>query len=86
MWLKPQGQARLSDPDRGTVECDTMTCGHCNRMSHIRPGTRPEDLGGLCKVCMRLVCCTCVGQPCDVIERKLARAEASERARRSYGL
>ncbi len=84
MWLKPQGKAMLIDPDRGTVEYDTMTCGHCSALTHIRPRMRPEDMGGLCKVCMRLICRRCVGAACEVIERKLERWEASAAARRSY--
>jgi len=86
MWLTPQGHATLVDPDLGTVVRDTMTCGHCNRLTHIKPKMRPEDMGGLCKVCMRLICSHCVGAACDVIEQKLERWEASQAARRSYGI
>lgn len=86
MWLKPQGTAILTDPDSGTVTRDTMTCGHCNGLTHIKPRMRPEDIGGLCKVCMRLVCPQCVGAVCEVIEQKLERWEASQAARRSYGV
>src|SRR5262249_41460565 len=66
----------------GVTEFDTFTCGHCNRVIHVPVRQRPEDIGGLCKVCMRLVCPTCVGHACDVIERKLERAERKNTWRR----
>lgn len=88
MWLRPQGYAVITDPDVGTVaECSTMTCAHCNRVQHIKPKQRPEDLGGLCKQCMGLVCCACVATgACDPFEEKLKRMEARDAARRSYGV
>jgi hypothetical protein len=100
MWLRPQGYAVITSPkesianldgvtkDRiyeGDSKYDTSTCGHCGRVTHIKPGMRPEDCGGLCKICMRLICPQCVGFSCDVIEKKLERAEARGIALRSYG-
>ena len=83
---KPGGYATINDPESGIEEMDAFTCRHCCRITHVRASQRPEDLGGLCKLCMGLICTRCVGEPCDVIERKLERAEASYRARRSYGM
>lgn len=84
MWLKAQGYAAVSSPTGKTVEMHTRTCGHCMRVDHIKPKMDPAEMGGLCFVCMRLVCQGCVGKGCDVIEKKLERAEASYHARRSY--
>ena len=89
--LKQQGYARLYDPDApgGVIEKDTTTCGHCNRVTHIRPGWVPKEDDGVfkCHCCQRFICKACyVRGECDVIERKLERAEASYHARRSYGL
>jgi hypothetical protein len=83
---RPGGYAVLTTPDGGKKEADTFTCKHCNRLTHVKPFQDPADLGGLCKCCMGLICSNCVGKPCDVIEKKLERAEASYHARRSYGL
>ena len=80
----PGGYAVLTDPDKGVVERDTVTCKHCQKLTHVKPKQRPEDLGGLCFVCMGLICSNCVGKPCDPMEEKLKRAEASYHARRSY--
>jgi len=69
----------------GTFETDTFTCFHCDMVTHVKPKMDAADMGGLCKVCMKLICRHCVGKGCDPLEEKLARAEAKERALRSYG-
>lgn len=102
MWLKPQGYAVITSPvesqakldgfqcvetRNGTTEFDTMACGHCNRILHVQARQRPEDLGGLCKQCMRPICPTCVDKGnCDPLEKKLERWEERQRTLRSYGL
>ena len=87
MMLRPQGYAVFTDKETGKkTEYDTVTCRHCQRMFHVGPKQRPEDVGGLCFVCMGLICKECVGKGCDEIQRKLDRAEASYHARRSYGI
>jgi hypothetical protein len=71
--------------DTGEVkEADSFTCRHCNRVKFVKPRERPEDLGGLCKVCMGLICADCVGQSCTPFEKKLEQQEAAYHARRSY--
>lgn len=102
MWLKPQGYATITSPEAapakldgfqcietraGVTEFDTMSCGHCCRVIHVQSRQRPEDIGGLCKLCMRPICPQCVDHGgCDPLEKKLARAEERERTLRSYGL
>ena len=98
---RPQGYAVLTTPERaivslsglkceevpaGVLECDTMSCGHCNRVTHVRPRMDPAELGGLCKICYKLICKFCVGHGCDPLEAKLERAEARYQALRSYGV
>ena len=82
---KPQGYAILFDEGGIHKEADSFSCGHCNAITLVKPMMDPADMGGLCKVCMRFVCPRCVGNACDVIEKKLERWEASYHARRSYG-
>ncbi len=84
--LRPGGWQFTTGPEGHTVESETFTCKHCNRITAVRPRERPEDIGGLCKVCMGLVCSRCVGQPCLTLEERLAREEQSYHARRSYGI
>ena len=58
-----QGNATISSPD-GVAEADTFTCFHCQKVTHVKAKMDPSDLGGLCKVCMRLICSRCVGGTC----------------------
>lgn len=37
--LRPQGQMVVQDPDRPILERDTITCGHCQRIVFVKPGT-----------------------------------------------
>lgn len=77
---KPQGYATLCEPDKAPVECDTFTCAHCNHIVHVKPRAAAEDIGGLCKVCMGMICGPCVNLlVCDVFEKKLERMEARDR-------
>lgn len=82
----PGGYSVVYNPDGSKVECDTFTCRHCQKVTFVKPKMDAADLGGLCKVCMGLVCARCVGNGCDEIQRKLDRAEAAYHARRSYGI
>lgn len=71
------------NPDGATIEQDSFTCGHCQKVTFVKPGQRADDLGGLCKVCMSLICPGCVDKiVCDPFEEKLRRAEAQDRFRR----
>jgi hypothetical protein len=83
---RPHGYAVITGADGKVQESDTATCRHCNRVFHVGPKQRAEDIGGFCGVCSGIVCSECVGNGCDEIERKLDRWEASYHARRSYGL
>jgi len=80
--LRPGGYACIADADGGRRECDTFTCGHCNRITHVAARQAPEDIGGLCKVCMALICAACVGRPCVPFLETLDRMEARARFRR----
>lgn len=83
---QPQGYATLTDPS-GVVEADTFSCHHCQRIVTVPPRADPADLGGLCKTCMKLICPRCVDlRTCTPWEESMARMEAREAARRSYGI
>jgi hypothetical protein len=81
------GYSVLDNGDGRPQEFDTFTCGHCQRMKRIPHGKRAEDtVGRVCSCCQRVVCAKCKGEAtCDVIEKKLERAEARDAARRGMG-
>ena len=87
--LRPQGYAQIIEPVQ-IVERDTASCGHCNRVIFVKPGTATtvyliqhrdghwtEEPGAFCRVCMRPVCLRChdIGT-CVPVERLLERLEA----------
>lgn len=75
------------DVDGGLHEADTFTCFHCNKVVIVKPKCDPAELGGMCRICCKMICPSCVDLGrCDPMEEKLARAEQSEQARRSYGI
>ena len=75
------GYATLIGPEQ-MKESATFTCGHCMSIRHVKPYCDPADLGGLCKICMTVICEKCVGLGCDPFEKKIERQEAAGRARR----
>lgn len=85
MMLRPQGYATVSDPDSGLTERDTLTCSHCNSVKYVKPKERPEDIGGLCKICMGLICAHCVGKPCVPFMEKVDRLEKAIEKGREVG-
>lgn len=84
--LKPGGYAFSFDPGGIRQEADTFTCAHCCTIVIVKPKCDPCDLGGLCRLCDKMICPPCVDLGrCDPLEKKLERAEAKDRALRSYG-
>jgi hypothetical protein len=74
--LRPNGFTFAFDYNGNVHEGETYMCGHCGAHKHVRPRERPEDIGGLCKRCMKLLCPGCVENgDCDPIEAKLDRWE-----------
>ena len=71
------GYLAYTDPDpRRSKEGRTFTCQHCSRVTYVPPGGDPADIGGLCKLCMGLICPRCVALGyCDPIEKKIERME-----------
>src|SRR5512143_1685512 len=77
----PGGYAVKTDPT-GIYEWDSFTCFHCQQVVHVPARADPADLGGLCKMCMKLICPKCVNLGgCMPFEKKL---EAYERAHRFH--
>jgi hypothetical protein len=71
-WDRETGKVRL--------ERDTFTCNHCNKITHVVPFCHPEDLGGFCRLCDKLICKDCsylmsLGKPCTPMYERLLRLE-----------
>lgn len=82
---RAQGYATVTDPEKGLVERDTFTCGHCQRIVFVQPGTHSSGDVTMCWQCATPVCQRCVAkQECTPFMRKLEAQEAQDRIRRSY--
>ena len=81
----PGGFAVVSDSAGRTVaEWDTFTCGHCNRIVRVRPRATPEQLGGVCRMCMKHTCPGCDARGvCTPFEKRLEAIEARARLLRA---
>jgi len=84
MLRRAQGYATMSEPDRTMVECDTFTCGHCQRVVFVPPKADPAACGGWCGRCAALICGPCSGLgTCQPFEQQLEAMEAKGRMRRA---
>ena len=105
--LKPQGYVTIVGDFSGVrknvptaFERDTISCGHCQRIVFVKPGTAStvylipqfegpdlEEPGAMCRVCMRAVCLSChdIGR-CHVWERKIEEMERKRRMWTEAGL
>lgn len=96
--LKPQGYITIvgdfAGLDRGgKTERDTITCGHCQKLVFVKPGTvstvylipqllapDTEEPGAGCSICRRAICLECYALGiCHVWERKIDEMEAKGR-------
>ena len=83
---RQRGFVEVSGPN-GTEQYETFTCGHCGAIKKVPHRAKPEDLGGICKVCMSMVCGPCVATgKCDTLEAKLKRQEDRARFFKQVGV
>ena len=83
----PHGYAVVTEEGRTKEEFDTVTCFHCNALFRVAPASDPADIGGLCKLCMQLVCGPCADKgQCTPWEKQMEEIEARDRFLRSAGL
>lgn len=47
------GYTIITQPGKGNIEKDTMTCAHCQHVSFLKPYSEPEHR---CKQCFGYVC------------------------------
>ena len=68
-------------------EFETCTCNHCNRVWVTRSTVKGNgDPGGFCRLCMKMICPTCVGKSCMPFEKKLKLYESRNDLFKKMGL
>lgn len=87
---RPQGYHVTIDVNGQASERDTFQCGHCQYIVDVEPFSDPVDMGGLCRVCDRLICRQCVDstEGCAPFEKEIERIERrweSNRRRAEWG-
>lgn len=81
------GYGVLSTEDGQIREHDTFTCHHCNTIIMVKPRMDAADMGGMCKICMKLTCSACTAKgSCTPWEKQLEKIEARHRFLRQCGL
>lgn len=92
----PQGYATIVSPEgsvakldnfrcqeigAGLYEADTFTCVHCNRIIHVKPKASMDEVGSMCRNCMKMVCPTCADGPCTPFMKKIEAMEKRDQIR-----
>jgi hypothetical protein len=68
---KQLGYGVIVDPDAGQEEADSITCGHCAKVTWMKPYQPGEACGGRCTCCDTFICMECVGKGCYPLEKRL---------------
>lgn len=85
MFLRSGGWSVVTEPGKQDIEHDTFSCGHCNQVVFVSARTSPEDMGGRCTCCDKLICKKCVGKGCTPLEEQIRMMEDPlYKRRRSY--
>ena len=93
--LKPHGYTVCVCDDGRTIEHDAITCGHCNQIVMVKPGTAStvyyipqmvgpaiEEAGAHCRSCDKPVCLKCCDLGvCTPLMRRIEQMEARGRLR-----
>lgn len=82
---REQGIAEWTSRGGRVTTLATTTCCHCNAVTIIEQGAKPDDCGGFCRLCMAPTCRNCAGKSCTPFERRLEEYEARGRLLRSMG-
>jgi hypothetical protein len=83
---RARGYYRETGPE-GTVEHETFTCAHCQRLVKCSVPPNPDIDGWNCRQCFARICRYCASkQVCDPFERKLERIEARASLLKAVGI
>lgn len=83
---REQGVAEWTHAGGQTLTLATFTCCHCNDVTVVARGAKPDDCGGFCLRCMRPTCRACADKGCTPFERELERQEARGRLFAAMGV
>lgn len=88
MYRNSQGIGVLTQEGKIVEEVDTFTCAHlpCQRIVDVPAKAKPEDMGSMCKICMKMVCKYCAIKECTLWRRGFNKMNARQKALRSYGV
>jgi hypothetical protein len=89
--LRPQGYVQVFGLNQ--IERDTITCGHCNKIVLVKPGTATtvylfpqlvgpdkEEPGAMCKQCMSAICLECYDAAvCTPLMKQIELMESRQR-------
>jgi len=68
----------------GTLEIDSFTCCHCNRVVHVQAKSRGDEY--FCRNCMARICPPCADHPCIPFMKKVEAQEEKDRRLRCYAV
>jgi len=77
------GYGVIIGPGGVVEEIDTFTCCHCNGIVHVHAGMKPDELGSWCTLCGQMHCAKLTCRTCFPFEKRMERAEAVYRAKKS---
>ena len=77
MYLAPKGYSVVTDGWGIETRRDCYPCKHCQKICEVEPRADPNEF--MCRSCMSPICPDCMNKPCDHYEKKLDRAEATDR-------
>ena len=89
--LRPKGYVQVFGYN--VIERDSITCGHCNKIVMVKPGTATtvyllpqivgpdkEEPGAMCKQCMSAICLECYDKGvCLPLMKQIEQMEARGR-------
>lgn len=77
MYLRPKGYSVVTDGWGVETREDTAKCNHCQKIIFISTRQDPNEF--FCRSCMQSICPQCANGPCDHFEKKLDRAEQTDK-------
>jgi hypothetical protein len=76
--FSPGGVDEMTLPGLYPIETHTSTCSHCQHITSFPSRRVMMEHVEICRGCMKLICLSCVGQPCRPYEREAERLENEE--------
>lgn len=65
-------------------EADTFTCFHCGNVVHVKTKAPMDEVGSMCRQCMKMICPRCADGPCVPFMQKIDEMEQKDYLRKQY--